>query len=48
MRRFRSNLQRMDRANSLELIVADLEALAAPARPDGSGRRPVEAREEAA
>ncbi len=30
LQKFRSNLQRMDRANSLELMLRDLEALAAP------------------
>ena len=29
--KFRANLQRMDRANSLDLILDDLESLAAPA-----------------
>jgi UDP-N-acetylglucosamine--N-acetylmuramyl-(pentapeptide) pyrophosphoryl-undecaprenol N-acetylglucosamine transferase len=42
LRRFRSNLQRMDRANPLELLLSDLEEICAP-RPDGpSGcERPV-------
>jgi UDP-N-acetylglucosamine--N-acetylmuramyl-(pentapeptide) pyrophosphoryl-undecaprenol N-acetylglucosamine transferase len=31
LRKFRANLQRMDRANSLDLILDDLEGLAAPA-----------------
>ena len=30
LRKFRANLQRMDRANSLELMLRDLEAMAAP------------------
>jgi UDP-N-acetylglucosamine--N-acetylmuramyl-(pentapeptide) pyrophosphoryl-undecaprenol N-acetylglucosamine transferase len=30
LRKFRANLQRMDRANSLELMLADLEAMTAP------------------
>jgi len=31
LRKFRSNLQRMDRANSLELMLTDLEELIRPA-----------------
>jgi UDP-N-acetylglucosamine--N-acetylmuramyl-(pentapeptide) pyrophosphoryl-undecaprenol N-acetylglucosamine transferase len=43
LRKFRENLQRMDRANSLDLLLDDLEALAglsgpdAPARPQAGG-----------
>ncbi|HEY4989781.1 MAG TPA: hypothetical protein VII09_08240, partial [Opitutaceae bacterium] len=36
LRQFRGNLKRMDRANSLDLIVADLEAMA---RTGPSGRQ---------
>ncbi len=36
LRQFRGNLQRMDRANSLELMLHDLEQLVAP--PDGPAR----------
>ena len=31
LRKFRGNLRRMDRANSLELMLRDLEEIAAPA-----------------
>jgi hypothetical protein len=37
VRKFRGNLQRMDRANSLELMLRDLEEIVAPQRP-ASGR----------
>lgn len=36
LRQFRGNLQRMDRANSLELMLHDLEQLAGPADPTSS------------
>ena len=43
LRQFRGNLKRMDRANSLELMLADLEEMAAPGRrraPRPDRRRP--------
>jgi len=42
LRKFRANLQRMDRANLLDLILDDLEGLAAPglARPAGGSSSP--------
>ena len=43
LRRFRGNLQRMDRANSLELMLGDLEAIARAARSSQTGRRPLAA-----
>jgi UDP-N-acetylglucosamine--N-acetylmuramyl-(pentapeptide) pyrophosphoryl-undecaprenol N-acetylglucosamine transferase len=42
LRQFRKNLKRMDRANSLDLMVADLEEIASPRHPAGPGR-PAEA-----
>ncbi len=41
LRQFRGNLKRMDRANALELMVADLEAMVR-AGPEGRAGRPVE------
>jgi UDP-N-acetylglucosamine--N-acetylmuramyl-(pentapeptide) pyrophosphoryl-undecaprenol N-acetylglucosamine transferase len=38
LRKFRANLQRMDRANSLDLILDDLEVLASPAGNPAPGR----------
>jgi len=35
LRKFRGNLRRMDRANSLDLMLRDLESLAAPSAPAG-------------
>ena len=43
LRRFRGNLQRMDRANSLELMLGDLEAIARAARSSPTGRQPLAA-----
>jgi hypothetical protein len=49
LRKFRANLQRMDHANSLDLILGDLEELArtagrpAPDRPAPAGRSPLPA-----
>ncbi|MBS0631343.1 MAG: UDP-N-acetylglucosamine--N-acetylmuramyl-(pentapeptide) pyrophosphoryl-undecaprenol N-acetylglucosamine transferase [Verrucomicrobia bacterium] len=40
IRKFRGNLQRMDRANSLALMLDDLEALVAPPRDPGRTRAP--------
>ena len=40
LRRFRGNLQRMDQANSLDLILDDLESLAAPRAAGSAPRRP--------
>jgi UDP-N-acetylglucosamine--N-acetylmuramyl-(pentapeptide) pyrophosphoryl-undecaprenol N-acetylglucosamine transferase len=40
LRKFRGNLQRMDQANSLDLILDDLENLAARRAADSSPRRP--------
>jgi UDP-N-acetylglucosamine--N-acetylmuramyl-(pentapeptide) pyrophosphoryl-undecaprenol N-acetylglucosamine transferase len=37
LRQFRKNLKRMDRANSLELMVADLEQIASPRRSGNPG-----------
>ena len=41
LRQFRGNLQRMDRANSLELMLRDLEQLVAPANHPAPAARPV-------
>jgi UDP-N-acetylglucosamine--N-acetylmuramyl-(pentapeptide) pyrophosphoryl-undecaprenol N-acetylglucosamine transferase len=38
LRQFRKNLKRMDRANSLDLMVADLEEMARAAHPGAPGR----------
>lgn len=43
LRQFRGNLQRMDRANSLELMLHDLEQLAGPADPASTADEPVTA-----
>ncbi|MFZ9683572.1 MAG: UDP-N-acetylglucosamine--N-acetylmuramyl-(pentapeptide) pyrophosphoryl-undecaprenol N-acetylglucosamine transferase [Cephaloticoccus sp.] len=45
LRRFRTNLQRMDRANPLEVMLKDLEELAAakPDQPPPAGARPLPA-----
>lgn len=43
LRQFRGNLQRMDRANSLELMLHDLEQLAAPPSSPPSGVQPATA-----
>jgi UDP-N-acetylglucosamine--N-acetylmuramyl-(pentapeptide) pyrophosphoryl-undecaprenol N-acetylglucosamine transferase len=43
MRQFRSNLQRMDRANSLELMLRDLEDTIAPRRPSRRANQQVTA-----
>ena len=43
LRQFRGNLQRMDRANSLELMLRDLEQLVAPANHPAPAARPVTA-----
>jgi len=43
LRQFRGNLQRMDCANSLELMLRDLEQLAAPAAAPVPGPRPATA-----
>jgi UDP-N-acetylglucosamine--N-acetylmuramyl-(pentapeptide) pyrophosphoryl-undecaprenol N-acetylglucosamine transferase len=43
LRQFRGNLQRMDRANSLELMLHDLEQLAGPADSASSADEPVTA-----
>jgi UDP-N-acetylglucosamine--N-acetylmuramyl-(pentapeptide) pyrophosphoryl-undecaprenol N-acetylglucosamine transferase len=40
LRQFRGNLQRMDRANSLELMLHDLEQLAAAAGAPAPGAQP--------
>ncbi|MBP6506036.1 MAG: UDP-N-acetylglucosamine--N-acetylmuramyl-(pentapeptide) pyrophosphoryl-undecaprenol N-acetylglucosamine transferase [Opitutaceae bacterium] len=40
IRKFRGNLQRMDRANSLDLMLADIEALATPPSAGGSTLQP--------
>jgi len=42
LRKFRSNLQRMDRANSLDEMLADLEHMASPHGPLPHGRTEVE------
>jgi len=41
LRKFRGNLRRMDRANSLEFMLRDLEAIAAPDAPPESKSTPV-------
>lgn len=43
LRRFRGNLQRMDRANSIELMLGDLEAIARAASSPQPGRQPITA-----
>jgi len=43
LRQFRGNLQRMDRANSLELMLHDLEQLAGPGDPTSSAAEPLTA-----
>lgn len=43
LRQFRGNLQRMDRANSLDLMLHDLEQLAGPADPASTADEPVTA-----
>lgn len=43
LRQFRSNLQRMDRANSLELMLRDLEDIIAPRSPDNRAAQQVTA-----
>jgi len=50
LRKFRANLQRMDRANSLDLILDDLESLASPAGKPSPARHspPVESTPKAA
>ena len=40
LRKFRGNLQRMDQANSLDLMLDDLESLAAPRAAGSAPRRP--------
>jgi len=41
LRKFRGNLRRMDRANSLELMLRDLEVIVTPPRDTPGGVEPV-------